>query len=289
LPPSCSSRRSLVQLKIAHNRISGLSPDALGALSQLQFISAANNPASSLPAGLAAKSDLLTRFACSASQHYFHPDHQSQSLFHLVNWAEMRGIRSTQEDTLIALPCFRGRPTNHLFGVFDGHSGNRASIYAATNAARFLLSRLEADQFPPEALKDTFADIHTGIQKYVLSLSLSLSLALSRSLSLMAVTNTLNLTHLTYLVYSEGIDCGTTALLCLFLKERLLIANVGDTRYDVAVLQWFVVLYLVSHAYVLSMHKELPFVVRAKLSACQSTIKVQTKMSVRESNPSVAS
>lgn len=98
-----------------------------------------------------------------------------------------------QEDLIFIQGNFRGREEEDLFAVFDGHGGRDSAEYAAKQIVAKLKEKLDNDEDPVESFKDIFNTVNNEIAGWA--------------------------------VYS-----GTTACVCLFRKNTLYVANVGDSR-----------------------------------------------------------
>jgi len=109
-------------------------------------------------------------------------------------WAEMRGRRPDQQDTVTIIPNFRDATTTHYVGLFDGHSGQRSAEYAAS----YLHVKL--------------ADALTETKERAVE---SLQLACRR-------------THQD--IEAMKLKDGTAALLMLVVGHRFYIAHAGDSR-----------------------------------------------------------
>lgn len=113
-------------------------------------------------------------------------------------YASLRGKRSTMED------CYEARfaqvdesTTIGLFGVFDGHGGNQAAEYVRKNLFENLIKH-------PKLITDTR----------------------------IAIVETYQQTDSNFLEaeISQQNEAGTTASTAILVGDRLLVANVGDSR-----------------------------------------------------------
>lgn len=118
-----------------------------------------------------------------------------------VGIASCQGMRPTMEDAEIAAnQSFKVKDTEHsfeVFGVFDGHGGDKASAYVKANIQQYLKNALEDQN--PETLTDE------GIFK-----------------ALKACCQKLDADY-------DGAD-GTTATITVILNGKIWVANVGDSR-----------------------------------------------------------
>jgi Leucine-rich repeat (LRR) protein/serine/threonine protein phosphatase PrpC len=84
----------------------------------------------------------------------------------LVGWAEARGRRPEQQDTLSVVLNFRELSSEHYVGLFDGHAGVESATFAASYLHGLLAEALAATQNDwDRALRDAFAAIHAEIVK----------------------------------------------------------------------------------------------------------------------------
>eukprot|EP00735_Rhodelphis_limneticus_P004238 TRINITY_DN15808_c0_g1::TRINITY_DN15808_c0_g1_i1::g.25553::m.25553 TRINITY_DN15808_c0_g1::TRINITY_DN15808_c0_g1_i1::g.25553 ORF type:complete len:353 (+),score=34.28,sp/Q8RXV3/P2C59_ARATH/45.25/2e-63,PP2C/PF00481.16/2.1e-69,PP2C_2/PF13672.1/2.1e-05,SpoIIE/PF07228.7/0.15 TRINITY_DN15808_c0_g1_i1:181-1239(+) len=109
----------------------------------------------------------------------------------------IKGRRPTQEDRHFCLQNFTGDHRRGLFGVFDGHAGVRASIFAWEKIPVLLESHPALDTDPGSAL----TDVVLATDKEFLRLAANFNW-----------------------------DDGTTANIAYIDHEQLFIANVGDSR-----------------------------------------------------------
>uniref|UniRef100_A0A7S0HQD2 PPM-type phosphatase domain-containing protein n=1 Tax=Hanusia phi TaxID=3032 RepID=A0A7S0HQD2_9CRYP len=115
--------------------------------------------------------------------------------------SERQGKRPYMEDTSLVMSNFIHRGW-HLFGVFDGHGGSRASKYARDNLPHVLQESLQSEIMPgenqiSEAMSASFAEIDRRF------------LSIARE---------------------EQLRDGTTALLALLRNNYLHMGWVGDSR-----------------------------------------------------------
>jgi len=133
LPSSLGDLTRLMQLKLNYNKLSAI-PQELTILAKghLEWLSLEGNLIDSLPAGLEVISD-------------FHPQVNEGGVFVAIaiftlldliverfhaNWAEMRGLRNSMEDTLIVCQNFRGRISFAYRKAINEKKKNRKRIRA---------------------------------------------------------------------------------------------------------------------------------------------------------------
>ena len=106
---------SLIQLKLSHNKIISIPPE-LGSLPQLLWLALANNPITSIPQSLRLKTDVAV---------ISHPgtNKKESRVVESVVWAEMKGMRPSQEDTVVVNVNYLDSAKVALACVFDGHRG----------------------------------------------------------------------------------------------------------------------------------------------------------------------
>ncbi|KAH0789870.1 protein phosphatase 2C [Histomonas meleagridis] len=107
-----------------------------------------------------------------------------------IGTSETVGLRETMEDFTVVKQDYFG-PKTLLVGLFDGHGGREASEYAGNNFPTVLKSH--NNEPLSEAFKKSFQEIHQSIQPWC--------------------------------VY-----CGTTACVSKISLDKVIVANVGDTR-----------------------------------------------------------
>ena len=125
--------------------------------------------------------------------------------FKVVSCA-MQGWRRTMEDTsIVSLNIkkkskirIRSDKKSGFFGVFDGHSGERAALFVAQNLPRYITgtSEYKIGEYK-KALKKGFLDCDQAMRKSK---------------------------------YMKGDTSGTTAVTVLIKNEKIYIANLGDSR-----------------------------------------------------------
>jgi hypothetical protein len=132
---------------------------------------------------------------------------------------ERQGRRPYMEDTFFILPDYISSGS-HLFGVFDGHGGSRASVYSRDEMPGVLRRHLalqgidrdftddERDAPPGAASEATRDAVSTAFAAAFLEID-RLFLDVARS---------------------EGLRDGTTALVALLRANRLHVGWVGDSR-----------------------------------------------------------
>jgi adenylate cyclase len=109
-----------------------------------------------------------------------------------VAWSEIKGGRSTQEDTMSISQ--RKEDSEHMFGVFDGHRGSEVSRHCAVKFPHFLKHTIQ--QFPNNsglAMREAFVQMSASIAK-------------------------------------EGLTAGSTAAVTLVQPRTITLGHVGDAR-----------------------------------------------------------
>ncbi|CAN0907425.1 Protein kinase and PP2C-like domain-containing protein [Linum grandiflorum] len=110
-----------------------------------------------------------------------------------------RGRRETMEDTHFIMPNFCNEKCIHVFGIFDGHRGGAAAEFSA-KALPIYLYDLGLTKSPKDALSESFVKTDVAFKK-----------ELDRS-------------------KKKNRHPGCTAIACLIVGNRLLVANAGDCR-----------------------------------------------------------
>ena len=177
LPENLTKLKNLNQLKLINNQIQVV-PECYSAFQQLGFIALAGNPLTSLPEKVREISEVYNKnilpnsFGKQEMQDGSNSDALNQppkrgKLIENISWAEMKGIRPTQEDSVVIIENFLDSTTKQLFCVFDGHRGSTAALYVASHLPNVLREKLEHDVFPPEALVSTFDICNQGISEFL--------------------------------------------------------------------------------------------------------------------------
>lgn len=83
-----------------------------------------------------------------------------------VGWSEMCGRRPDMQDSLCVHQYFQHVPWQHLFGVFDGHSGSLSALYCSSSLGPLLSAALEGGLSPQKALRQTFQTLHREVEMY---------------------------------------------------------------------------------------------------------------------------
>ena len=128
---------------------------------------------------------------------------QENANFKVVSCA-MQGWRRSMEDTSIvnlnlsnSNYSVRGKKSA-FFGVFDGHSGERAALFVAQNLTRYITGTSEYKNAQySKALSKGFLDCDQALRKHK---------------------------------YMKGDTSGTTAITMLIKRTKIYIANAGDSR-----------------------------------------------------------
>lgn len=121
-----------------------------------------------------------------------------------IGISSVKGMRQKQEDVFLVPSClmqtngdFNQSSATYIFGIFDGHGGNRCSKYLSENLINVLLEEEEFTSDLSAALKKTFI--------------------------------TLNQNYFSSIKYYPTFE-GSTAICVLLRENKLLVANVGDCR-----------------------------------------------------------
>jgi protein phosphatase 1L len=121
----------------------------------------------------------------------------SQDGWFSYGYSSLRGKRASMEDCYSTKVSEVDGKTIGLFGVFDGHGGNRAAEYVKEKLFDNLMNHPKFVQDTKQAIMETYKQ-----------------------------------TDLEYLnaEHSQHRDAGSTASTAVLVGERLLVANVGDSR-----------------------------------------------------------
>eukprot|EP00828_Plagiopyla_frontata_P025855 TRINITY_DN3328_c0_g1_i2.p1 TRINITY_DN3328_c0_g1~~TRINITY_DN3328_c0_g1_i2.p1 ORF type:complete len:321 (-),score=56.27 TRINITY_DN3328_c0_g1_i2:82-1044(-) len=111
--------------------------------------------------------------------------------------SSMQGWRTSMEDAHIAVLNFNQDPDLHLFGVFDGHGGKEVADYCQENFEQVLKSDPLVKTDIIQALKNTFKKIDEVLEK---------------------------------IGKDSYYSSGCTANVMFIQKDKIIIANVGDSR-----------------------------------------------------------
>ena len=94
-----------------------------------------------------------------------------------VSWSEMKGFRSTQEDSILIRRYWHGEKY-HLYCVFDGHKGSAVAEFCTQNFSRVFFNKAfekkrktGPKKNPKLAIKETFEELHKQITKKAESIS----------------------------------------------------------------------------------------------------------------------
>jgi hypothetical protein len=131
---------------------------------------------------------------------------------------EKQGRRPYMEDTFFILHNYISTDS-HLFGVFDGHGGSRASVFSRVELPNVLRRHL--------ALQGIDKDIGDGVRGGSSSAAREQRLSVSTAFS--AAFLEIDRLFLD-IARSEGLRDGTTALVALLRENRLHVGWVGDSR-----------------------------------------------------------
>jgi len=110
-----------------------------------------------------------------------------------IGFADTIGRRPTMEDEIRIIGKLRNRDDEDFVAIFDGHGGRDVAEFAAKNLHLILERKLDEHINPELALKDSFIEVNEMIK-------------------------------------SQNLSGGTMALVSLILKDKMYIANAGDSR-----------------------------------------------------------
>jgi len=185
----------LEQVDLRQNKLICL-PPSIKSLALLEKLNLEDNPKFELPEGLGEKKSQTILTGAGIFSGRF-----------VVSHADMRGKRWNMEDAVVTRCKYRSKDDEDFFAVYDGHGGDKASIYAAQRHPEILaeqLSELEAEKGVRAALldeDDVIAAVRTSF-----------------------IETSKEMTH-------DNIKrSGTTAIISLILGSKMYIANVGDSR-----------------------------------------------------------
>jgi len=175
LPTCMSQLYSLQQLKVCSNELWRLPNDLPDSI----WVSSMNNRVLHKK-GFSKLEKLATKYR----KLYQNTRHSSRSLITRLSqkslkdvsiekvvafgWAEMKGRRPDQQDTISCIPNFMASPNKYLFSIFDGHGGSKASQMAASYfhvvfAEKLLSGNQVTNKLRPEVvkcMKETFGRLH---------------------------------------------------------------------------------------------------------------------------------
>lgn len=113
-----------------------------------------------------------------------------------VGCAHTRGRRKDMQDAYLLRGSFMDKPNEDLFCVFDGHGSQQPAIHAAKNISSILQQKFlesTSDQPDVDALRQSFLQLKADMKPW-------------------------------------AIQQGTTAVCCWIRDNKLIVANVGDSR-----------------------------------------------------------
>ncbi|GKT26800.1 Protein phosphatase 2C family like protein [Aduncisulcus paluster] len=123
-----------------------------------------------------------------------------------VAFAETVGRRLEMEDVVLVRQRFRGKEHEHLFAVFDGHGGRESAELASDVMPQLLAARMNELEsatgksmalIPAPVIKNMFTDVFLECNR---------------------------------MLTQHDVEDGSTALVALLHQNRLIVANVGDSR-----------------------------------------------------------
>lgn len=118
---------------------------------------------------------------------------QMSSINVRAGWSEMRGKRPDMQDAMCVQTNLQGNVTQHLFGIFDGHSGTKTSLSLAKSVAQTFVAQQNANTAPDRALYTTYQNLEKEVE-------------------------------------ANGHNDGSTALTVFLSGATLYIANTGDSK-----------------------------------------------------------
>lgn len=97
--------------------------------------------------------------AFAAEEKRFHSYHQpiTENLKSVIGFAELQGKRRTMEDTLCMRESADGR--YQVFGVFDGHGGEKTALFIADELPTRLLAALETAGYSEQLIVDLWQEL----------------------------------------------------------------------------------------------------------------------------------
>jgi len=110
-----------------------------------------------------------------------------------VGFSSDIGQRSSFEDTHVILKSFGGYKDKSFFAIYDGHGGKEASKIASKVLHEVLLAEIKKGRKAISAIEKAFIDTDKQIEE-------------------------------------AGIESGTTAVIAFLEDQKLIVANVGDSR-----------------------------------------------------------
>lgn len=169
----------------------------------LQYIDFSNNMLKYIPKGLEPFIGthcivLFDNNPLNDSSELFEQNFDTSNPRYKLGISEMVGRRANMEDALCIKATYSDNAS--LFALFDGHAGAEAAIWAADNLPDFIKGKLPFDD-PKKCFDDIFFVMNEELKSY-----------------------------LSYFNNSSARYCGTTAVIALVIENRLIIANVGDSR-----------------------------------------------------------
>lgn len=81
-----------------------------------------------------------------------------------AGWAEMRGKRPDMQDAICVQFALQGNNTQHLFGLYDGHSGSKTSLLLAKNVAHTFAAQHNANTAPDRALYTAYQTLEKEVE-----------------------------------------------------------------------------------------------------------------------------
>lgn len=113
-----------------------------------------------------------------------------------IGYAETIGLRNAMEDEILIRGKFRGKEDEDFIAIFDGHGGDAASKFANQHLHKILetkMNQMTAPTTVEDCLRAAFVETHEQMRV-------------------------------------AQIKGGTTALVALIIRDKLYIANAGDSR-----------------------------------------------------------
>lgn len=203
LPSSVKAWAHLKILDMSHNSVSNI--QALCKLEALEWLDVSHNPIKVVPEELADLPRLavlqllsvpVTKKALPKRLRKIAHMHNNGASRFVVSAADMQGRRDSMEDSIVLKSSLGGDTSRDLFCVFDGHGGERVAQFGGRELTGRLMNELAQSNDAVRCLRQSFLKVQEAIAD----------------------------------TQSIGIMEGATAVAALFLKRKLFIANVGDTR-----------------------------------------------------------